>query len=100
MSRRQQTNFANHLGPALARGADAAALDEAARQVQRERMPEVAAIQDLQQQGPRVAFTDSWLSRILLSRAFVMLARTVLAPFVIRRARPMLYGVTDVPVQE
>jgi 2-polyprenyl-6-methoxyphenol hydroxylase-like FAD-dependent oxidoreductase len=90
---------ANHLGPALARGADAAALDEAARQVQRERMPEVVAIQDLQQQGPRVAFTDSWLSRIVLSRTFVMLARTVLAPLILRRARPMLYGVTEVRVQ-
>jgi 2-polyprenyl-6-methoxyphenol hydroxylase-like FAD-dependent oxidoreductase len=91
---------ANHLGPALAQGAGAAALDEAARRVQRERAPEVVAIQDLQQEGPRIVFTDSWRSRILLSRPAVMLMRTLLAPLLIRRARPMLYGVTDVSVQE
>jgi 2-polyprenyl-6-methoxyphenol hydroxylase-like FAD-dependent oxidoreductase len=87
-----------HLGPALARGADAAELDEAARRAQAERMPEIVAIQDLQQEGPRIAFSDSWRSRILLSRAAVTLARTILRPLVIRRARPMLYGVTEVRV--
>jgi 2-polyprenyl-6-methoxyphenol hydroxylase-like FAD-dependent oxidoreductase len=90
---------ANHLGPALAQRADTAALDEAARRVHRERAPEVVAIQDLQQQGPRIAFTDSWRSRLLLSRPAMMLARTLFAPLLIRRARPMLYGVTNVQIQ-
>jgi 2-polyprenyl-6-methoxyphenol hydroxylase-like FAD-dependent oxidoreductase len=90
---------ANYLGPALAHGAGAATLDEAAQQVQRERAPEVVAIQDLQQLGPRIAFTDSWLSRILLSRPSVMLVRTLFAPLVLRRGRRMLYGVADVQVQ-
>jgi 2-polyprenyl-6-methoxyphenol hydroxylase-like FAD-dependent oxidoreductase len=65
---------ANHLCPVLAAGGDGAAVDGAARRVQDERMPEVVAIQEMQQKQSRV-FVDRdrlsvrlglWLMPLLL----------------------------------
>ncbi len=53
---------ANHLCPVLVAGGDAAAIDEAARRVQDERMPEVVAIQEMQQKHARVFFDRDRLS--------------------------------------
>ena len=51
---------ANQLVPALRAGADPAALDAAARRVEAERLPEIAAVQRLQAVAPRVALTNRW----------------------------------------
>jgi 2-polyprenyl-6-methoxyphenol hydroxylase-like FAD-dependent oxidoreductase len=53
---------ANHLCPVLVAGGDGAAIDVAARRVQDERMPEVVAIQEMQQKQSRVFFDRDRLS--------------------------------------
>ncbi len=86
----------NHLGRALVENPSAEALDAAARAVQSERAPEVAAIQDLQQRGPKLIFADNFLSRAVTSAPAVWFAKTFLAGFVARRIDPMINGVTKV----
>jgi 2-polyprenyl-6-methoxyphenol hydroxylase-like FAD-dependent oxidoreductase len=66
---------ANHLGPALVRSSDAAALDAAARKVVAERLPEVVQIQRMQAGPPRMMLQQTPLAR------FVM---RVLVPFAMR----------------
>ena len=51
---------ANHLVPALRGGASPTALDAAARAVEAERLPEIAAIQRMQALPPRVVFSRAW----------------------------------------
>lgn len=70
---------ANHLVPALRAGATPDALDAAARRVQQERLPEVAAIQNLQQAPPRVLFDGSVVGRVVLGGVFPLLVRLGLA---------------------
>ena len=53
---------ANHLCPVLVAGGDGAAIDAAARRVQDERMPEIVAIQEMQQKQSRVFFDRDRLS--------------------------------------
>ncbi|MGH7865042.1 MAG: FAD-dependent oxidoreductase [Candidatus Binataceae bacterium] len=90
---------ANHLGSALARGAGAAELDDAARRVQAERIAEVEAIQEMQQDGPRILFADSVLSPIMTSAALVWFARTFLRGVVARRVQPFIRGVSKVRLE-
>jgi 2-polyprenyl-6-methoxyphenol hydroxylase-like FAD-dependent oxidoreductase len=90
---------ANHLGRALANDADAIALDGAARRVQAERSPEVTTIQDLQQLGPRILFGEGIASRVLTSAPAMRFVARFLAPFLVRRARPFLYGTTPVRLE-
>jgi 2-polyprenyl-6-methoxyphenol hydroxylase-like FAD-dependent oxidoreductase len=90
----------NHLGRALALNEDAATLDFAARNIQSERIPEVVAIQDLQQLGPRMMFGDSILSRIVTSGPMIAFARMFLGNFITRRLDPFLHGVTHVAIEE
>jgi hypothetical protein len=75
-------------------------LDFAARNIQAERTPEVVAIQDLQQLGPRMMFSDSILSRIVTSAPMVAFARMFLGNFIARRFDPFLHGVTQVAIEE
>src|SRR5207249_7619434 len=56
---------ANHLGPVLVDGGAAEAIDAAARRVQDERLPEVTAIQRLQQRPPRILFGRAWWAQLL-----------------------------------
>jgi 2-polyprenyl-6-methoxyphenol hydroxylase-like FAD-dependent oxidoreductase len=91
---------ANHFGAALARDAGGAELDDAARRIEAERMPEVAAIQELQQMGPRLLFADSLLSPIATSAPVLWFARTFLAPIFVRRAQPFLRGVSEVRLEQ
>lgn len=93
---RDATVAANHLGPALIEGASPDALDAAARAVQAEREPEIVAIQDLQQQAPRLIFGETFLSRVLTSDPAIWLAKTFLGGSIAHRANPMLNGVTKV----
>ena len=91
---------ANHLGRALAMEEDEATLDSAARNIQAERSPEVVAIQNLQQLGPRLIFSDSIVSRIATSAPVVAFAKMFLSSFIINRFDPFLHGVTRVAIEE
>ncbi|HXK24415.1 MAG TPA: FAD-dependent monooxygenase [Myxococcota bacterium] len=51
---------ANHLVPALRAGAAPEALDAAARAIEAERLPEIAAIQRAQALPPRLVFSRAW----------------------------------------
>lgn len=53
---------ANHLVPVLSREASHAEIDAAAARVQEERLPEVSAIQKLQERPPAVLFEKAWWS--------------------------------------
>jgi 2-polyprenyl-6-methoxyphenol hydroxylase-like FAD-dependent oxidoreductase len=80
---------ANHLCPVLSAGTDPAAIDAATERIERERMPEVIAIQRLQQAPPRILFGRSRLATLLLGGPLPFLVRTGIAPrvlgFVFRR---------------
>ncbi|HZP41906.1 MAG TPA: FAD-dependent monooxygenase [Candidatus Binatia bacterium] len=88
---------ANRLVPALVPGAAPDVIDAAARQVQDERLPEVAAIQELQQAPPRVLFDASLAGRVILRAVLPLLVRLGLARrlfgTVVRR---FAHGVADV----
>jgi 2-polyprenyl-6-methoxyphenol hydroxylase-like FAD-dependent oxidoreductase len=88
---------ANHLGPVLERGGTREEIDAAARRVVEERLPEVAEIQALQQEPPRVLFGRAWWSGLVLGVLIPLFVRTGLAP---RIAGPVFrrfaYGVTTV----
>lgn len=83
---------ANQLVPALRSGTS---LDEAARRVEAERLPEVARIQRLQALPPRVIFSRSaWVQRL---RGLTKLLRYApVARIAARRGEVFANGVTDV----
>ena len=60
---------ANHLIPVLTGDPSPDHLDAAARRIQDERLPEVIAVQQLQQGPPRVLFQTAWWSGIALTVA-------------------------------
>jgi 2-polyprenyl-6-methoxyphenol hydroxylase-like FAD-dependent oxidoreductase len=90
----------NHLGRALAMRSDAATLDFAARNIQAERWPEIVAIQDMQQVGPRFVVSNSLLSRVIVSAPVIAFAKIFLGGFLRRRFDPFLHGVTRVQMEE
>ena len=93
---------ANHLCPALMRGAGAQELDEAAQSVMEERMPEVTEIQRLQQAPPRVLFGSTWWARIaqsapMLTLVWLPIVRLpALQRVLARRITQFANGITDV----
>ena len=88
---------ANRLVPVLTRsGSDAAAIDAAAAQVPRERMPEVARIQLLQAQPPKLVLSRSWWGEPLRRLVARIAASGVAQRRALSVARPFLFGVTDV----
>ena len=88
---------ANHLCPVLAAGGGPAAVDAAARRVQDERWPEVAAVQQMQQDQARMLFApDGWRAR-LAHRLLPLLMRTGLLQWLHRKEyRQMSDGVLPV----
>src|SRR5262249_19403012 len=67
---------ANHLVPVLAAGADASAIDAAARRVRDERWPEIVAVQKMQDNMARpFNKPDHWSSRLMM-RLLPLLFRT------------------------
>jgi 2-polyprenyl-6-methoxyphenol hydroxylase-like FAD-dependent oxidoreductase len=90
----------NHLGRALAMRSDAATLDFAARNIQAERWPEIVAIQDMQQVGPRFVVSNSLMSRVIVSASVIAFAKMFLGGFLLRRFDPFLHGVTRVQMEE
>ena len=91
---------ANQLVPALEGPPSASEIDAAARRVQQQRQPEIAAIQRIQAIPPRVFLRDTWWSRAALT-ILPALLRSNLARG--RRGattfRRMAWGVTDVRLE-
>jgi 2-polyprenyl-6-methoxyphenol hydroxylase-like FAD-dependent oxidoreductase len=78
---------ANHLVPALEAGAAPEAIDAATGRIQEERLPEVARIQRLQAQPPKLLFNDARWARFVVS-ALAPLAISQVA----RGRRSALFG--------
>lgn len=89
---------ANHLCPMLTQAIDQAAIDQAARRIADERLPEIVAIQEHQRrQAQTFLQADRFLSRMAI-KLLPFLARTGLLRFMMRkRLRSLQHGV--VPVQ-
>jgi 2-polyprenyl-6-methoxyphenol hydroxylase-like FAD-dependent oxidoreductase len=88
---------ANHLVPALQPGTPEAEIDETARRVQEERMPEVREIQTLQQIPPRIIFGEHAWNRILLGSLLPFLVRTGIPRLLLASTfRKFALGVTEV----
>ena len=83
---------ANHLVPALLGGAGHGALDEAARRVAAERMPEIIAMQEHQDRQAKSFTEPHWLNRQMM-RLLPLLASTgVLKLMPGRRLRALQHG--------
>ncbi len=91
---------ANQLVPALGGHASASEIDAAARRVQEQRLPEVAAIQRIQAIPPRILLRDTWWSRVALRILPVLMRSDILRG---RRGgtvfRRIAWGVTDVHLE-
>jgi 2-polyprenyl-6-methoxyphenol hydroxylase-like FAD-dependent oxidoreductase len=87
---------ANHLVPALSRGAPGVELDAVAACVQAERSPEVITAQEQQQGPPRLLFGGAWTTDVAVAALTILvrtdLIRLVVGPF----ARRFATGVTPV----
>jgi 2-polyprenyl-6-methoxyphenol hydroxylase-like FAD-dependent oxidoreductase len=88
---------ANHLVPVLTAGGDPSALDVAARRVRDERMPEVEAVQKMQnREAHALNHPDHWSSRLMF-RLLPLLFRTGLLLWLQRKERrQMSEGVVPV----
>ncbi len=91
---------ANHLLPVLVASGSAEALDAAAARTVAERLPEVSAIQKLQQRPPQVIFGTAWWSRFLLAGPIPFLLKIGVAPFFLRTTfQRFARGVTEVKLE-
>ncbi len=88
---------ANHLCPVLTQGNDAAAIDNAARSVATERMPEIVTIQDHQRkQAETFLRSDRFSSRVAM-RLLPLLAKSgLLRRLMGNRLRALQHGVVPV----
>ncbi len=88
----------NHLVPALLGGAGHAAIDEAARRVAAERMPEIIEIQEHQDRQAKTFIEPHGLKRQMMMRLLPLLVSTgVLRLMLGRRLRALQHG--TMPVQ-
>lgn len=88
---------ANHLIPVLCGAAGETGLDEAARRIEAERLPEIAAIQRLQQVPPRILFGRPRWRRAAFGALLPLFVRSGLAGLVFARVfGRFARGVTDV----
>lgn len=83
---------ANHLVPALRGGAAPDSLDAAARAVEAERLPEIAAIQRLQALPPRVVFSRAWWGEPVRRAIGLALRAGVGGRIALPQARLFLFG--------
>jgi 2-polyprenyl-6-methoxyphenol hydroxylase-like FAD-dependent oxidoreductase len=87
---------ANHLCPVLTHG-NAAAIDDASRQIAAERMPEIIAIQEHQRKQAQTFLRSDRLSSRLALRALPLLAKSGLLRWLMRnRLRALQHGVVPV----
>jgi hypothetical protein len=84
----------------LGRSAPPGEIDAAAERVQQQRMPEIEAIQALQQGPPKLLFGRSLLPRLIMDYALPLLARTGIAQrFMLPTVRRLTEGVSDVRLE-
>jgi 2-polyprenyl-6-methoxyphenol hydroxylase-like FAD-dependent oxidoreductase len=83
---------ANHLIPALRAGAGPAELDAAARAVEAERLPEIAAIQRAQAAPPRIVLSRAWWGEPLRRVVAIGLRSGLGRRFAAAPARLFLFG--------
>lgn len=76
---------ANHLCPVLSQGSDLPAIDEAARKVVRERMPEIVAVQEHQRKQTQTFLRSDQLKSRIAMRLFPFLAKTGLLRLMLRK---------------
>lgn len=88
---------ANHLVPVLLQSGSAADVDAAAAAIERERLPEVATIQQLQQAPPRAIFGNGRMGRAVVSVVVPFFLRTGIARLAFGASfRRFANGVADV----
>jgi 2-polyprenyl-6-methoxyphenol hydroxylase-like FAD-dependent oxidoreductase len=87
---------ANHLVPALRAGAAPDALDLAARAIEAERLPEIAAIQRAQALPPRVILSRAWWAEPLRRAIGGVLRAGIGGRFALSRAGLFLFGASPV----
>jgi 2-polyprenyl-6-methoxyphenol hydroxylase-like FAD-dependent oxidoreductase len=87
---------ANELVPALREGAKPEALDRAARAVEAERLPEIAAIQRAQSIPPRIVFSRAWWGEPLRRGIAAVLRAGVGTRIAASRAGLFLFGAAPV----
>jgi 2-polyprenyl-6-methoxyphenol hydroxylase-like FAD-dependent oxidoreductase len=90
---------ANHLVPALRAGGAPEALDAAARAVEAERLPEIAAVQRLQGQAPRVLLSSAWWGEPLRRLAALALRSGLAARPAAATLGMFAFGVTEVQLR-
>ena len=97
MALRDALVAANHLCPVLTRGDDAADIDDAARRVAAERMPEIVAIQEHQRKQTQTFLRSDRFSSRLAMRLLPLLAKSgLLRPLMGERLRSLQHGVVPV----
>lgn len=88
---------ANHLVPLLQSPAlDLAALDQAARAIEAERMPEVSQLQVLQAQPPKLVLSHAWWGEPLRRIVGALLRRPGFRRRAAARVSAFFYGTTEV----
>lgn len=91
---------ANHLVPLLSGDAvELALVDQTLRDIEAERLPEVAHIQDLQAMPPRVVLSRSWWGEPARRLLASLLGQEKVRARAATRADAFLYGVTEVELQ-
>ncbi len=91
---------ANHLGPLLSTGGAPGAVDEAARRIEAERLPEIVEIQRLQQVPPRILFGRSPWRQSLFGALLPVLVRSGIAGVIFTQVfRRFARGIADVRLE-
>jgi 2-polyprenyl-6-methoxyphenol hydroxylase-like FAD-dependent oxidoreductase len=97
MALRDALVAANHLCPVLTRSNDAADIDEAARQIAAERMPEIIAIQEHQRKQTETFLRSDRFSSRLAMRLLPFLANSGLLRLLLgKRLRSLQHGIVPV----
>lgn len=89
---------ANHLVPVLAAGGAPSQINDAARRIEAERLPEVKTIQRMQSIPPRFILKRTWWAEAL-RQVPKLLRFAPVRTLAAHNARPFLYGTTDVTLQ-
>ena len=87
---------ANHLVPVLNQPVDETKLTNALKAIEEERLPEVAPIQEMQAQPPRLVLSRAWWGEPLRGMAAFALARPRIRYKVAQRLSALPFGITDV----
>ena len=89
---------ANHLVPVLKAGGAPEELDAASARIEAERLPEVAFIQRMQAQPPKVVMGKAWWADLLRHLPKLLRFERARAQ-ALQVARPLLFGTTDVSLR-